>query len=122
MQPETLEVRNAYRAFGYLPEMYRKVADDHLSLECAFMSLLARRTEAAYCDPAIDPAGSVGALAEGQLSFLQNHLNKWIGSYACDLAEDACESLYSVAANALVAFMAWDISFLEQLAGASAVC
>ena len=40
---ETLEVRNAYRAQGFLPQAYPKVADDHLALELGFLAALAGR-------------------------------------------------------------------------------
>ena len=42
-QKTTLEVRQAYRAFGLQPESYRRVPDDSLALELAFLGTLAER-------------------------------------------------------------------------------
>lgn len=109
-QVETLEVRNAYRAFGYLPEKYPKVADDHIALECAFMAALAQKTLDA--DASGDAAGFV-RLVDGQIGFLQDHMLKWIGGYARDVHFDAPDGLYDVTASALAAYAASDAAFLE---------
>ena len=114
MQVETLEVRNAYRAFGYVPELYPKVADDHLSLECAFLAALAKRSIDAYVE---GDAGKLAALVEGQRSFLHDHLLKWIDGYASDLHEDAPGTLYDLVAAALAAYARHDLAFLDGLDG-----
>lgn len=112
MQVETLEVRNAYRAFGYVPELYPKVADDHLSLECAFLAALAQRSMAAL--EAGDAEG-LASLAEGQRSFLREHLLKWIDDYAADLHKDVPGALYDLVAAALAAYAKRDAAFLDEL-------
>lgn len=119
MQRETLEVREAYRAFGYLPEMYLKVPDDHISLECAFMAALAQRSITALETDnasAETSSGSVdfATLVEGQRAFLKNHLMKWADSYAADLHEDVPDSLYDRAATALASFITSDVGFLSS--------
>lgn len=112
MQRETLEVRNAYRAFGYLPEMYPRVADDHLALECAFMAALAQKTIDAF---AADDEDTAARLTEGQGRFLHDHMAKWVRRYADDLQTDAPDSLYALAAQALAQFIGDDEKFLATL-------
>lgn len=113
MQRETLAVREVYRAFGYLPEMYRQVPDDHLSLECAFLAALAQRSVAAL-EAGDDATASM--LAEGQRAFLEGHLLKWIDAYAADLHADVPDTLYDMAATALAAYAAEDARFLAEAA------
>lgn len=111
-QVETLEVRNAYREFGYLPQMYPKVADDHISLECAFLAAIAGKMIEA--DEAED-AGSLDRFAKGSLDFLNKHLLLWIDLYAEDLHVDAPDGLYDCCAHALADFARSDKAFLEAL-------
>ena len=107
-QVETLEVRNAYRAFGYLPQMYPKVADDHIALECAFLAQLAQKQ--------LDAEGEeFQRLAEGQLGFLRDHLLKWIDQYVFDIRNDAPGSLYETVASALASFARADEEWLTVL-------
>lgn len=107
-QVETLEVRNAYRAFGYLPQMYPKVADDHIALECAFLAQLAQKQ--------LDAEGEeFQHLVEGQLGFLRDHLLKWIDQYVCDMRNDAPGSLYEITASALASFARADEEWLTVL-------
>lgn len=107
-QTETLEVRDFYRSFGYLPKMYRKVADDHLSLECAFMAALAQESLGAEGD-------RLQELLHGQRDFLQKHLIRWVGRYADALAGEAAGSLYALQAQALAAFAQGDAQFFCSL-------
>ncbi len=111
MQVETLEVRNAYREFGYLPKLYPSVADDHVALECAFMAALAKRSVEAL--ETGDEAG-LRRLVDGQERFLHGHLLRWLGRYAEDLHEDAPGSLYALCADALVSLVEHDAIFLED--------
>ena len=99
-QAETLDVRNAYRAFGYLPECYPRVADDHIALECAFMAALARKSLEVQDDE------ELACLEAGQRAFLQDHFLRWIGDYARDLRVDAPGGLYELTAAALAEFAA----------------
>lgn len=107
---ETLAVRNAYRAFGYIPEMYPKVADDHIALECAFLAALAGKMAALRAE---GDAEELARVAGGQRDFLEKHLLVWIAPYAADLEKDAPGSLYALAAAALAAFAAQDAAFLD---------
>ena len=84
---ETLEVRNAYRAQGFLPASYPKVADDHIALELGFLAALAGN--AAEALQAADEAGAADAVAAASLQFLNDHLLTWIDDYAADLSAAA---------------------------------
>ncbi len=109
MRPETLEVRNAYRACGYEPDLLGRVADDHLALECAFMAALAKRSAQLTPD---DPG--FGESLSAQASFVSGHLAKWVGSYAADVVADAPGSLYAHSAAALASFACWDTQLLRE--------
>lgn len=107
-QVETLEVRDAYRAFGYLPEMYPKVADDHIALECAFMLALAGKT--------LDAEGEEFVrLVAGQRDFLRDHMLKWVDNYASDLHEEAPGGLYDLMSTGLARFIKDDFVFLQEV-------
>lgn len=108
-QPEMLEVRAFYRAYDCLPRLYPRVADDHLSLECAFLAHLAKRALEAR-----DDEERAFCLA-GQRSFLQEHLLVWLGSYASELHEDAPDGLYDLMARALLAFAEGEKRFLDEI-------
>ena len=104
-QRSTLDVRNAYRAQGLLPQMYPRVADDHIALELGFLSALAQRALEAV--QAGDAPAARKAL-EASRRFLDEHLNVWLGDYARDLQKEAPGSLYAAVAEAAEAFSARD--------------
>lgn len=110
-QRETLEVRTAYREFGYLPEQYPRVADDHIALECAFMAALAAQTIKVFGED----AEGVGELIEGQLRFVRGHLMKWLDRFAADLDADAAAGLYATVAAVLAGYLAFDAASLEDV-------
>ena len=93
---ETLEVRNAYRAQGFLPAQYPRVADDHIALECGFMAQLCGRAIEAL--NAGGEAQYVDASRAAQ-AFLQEHLLRWVDDYAADLAAAAPDTLFACVAN-----------------------
>ncbi len=81
---ETLAVRRAYAARGFLPSGYPHEADDHLAFELAF---LAELTYAA-CD-ALDEGDQTAcntALTERE-GFAAEHLRPWVGRFASELEE-----------------------------------
>lgn len=109
-QRSTLDVRNAYRVQGLLPAEYPKVADDHIALECAFLSELARRA----CEA--NDAGDTGRLFDALNAsgdFLSDHLLAWVDEYAGRLAA-ADSGLYGLAAKALAEFARSDAAALGR--------
>ena len=113
-QVETLEVRTAYREFGYLPAHYPKVADDHVALECAFMAELAKRTIEALEECAARDGSHVIKLLDGQLRFVRDHLSKWIGLFSADMSVDCPDGLYGIVAETLARFLSFDALSLES--------
>ncbi len=83
---ETLAVRRAYAARGFLPSGYPHEADDHLAFELAF---LAELTYAA-CDALDggDQASCNATLAERD-GFAAGHLRPWVGRFASELGASA---------------------------------
>lgn len=80
----TLEVRNIYRSFGYLPEAYPKVADDHLAIELAFVSALYGK--ALDGEREGDEANRVRYCA-GVRDFLSDHMASWLEPFEQQLGE-----------------------------------
>ena len=110
-QRETLDVRNAYRAQGLLPELYPRVSDDYLALECAFLAELGKRA-CAELENGDEPACAASLSASG--AFLEEHLCRWVSRYADDLeSADACE-LYTQAAKTLAEFARQDQALLRE--------
>lgn len=106
----TLDVRNAYRAQGFLPQEYPRVADDHVALECAFLAALALRALEAHEQKRGDERAKA---LQASRSFLETHLLKWIDGYAAQLAESSC-TVYASVAAALAAFAHADLERLRR--------
>lgn len=84
---DILSVRDAYRQAGFLPERYRQVADDAIGLECDFMAKLATDALGAFQEH--DAQRCQDRLLQS-LTFLADHLLRWIDSLA-----DAIEAHYA---------------------------
>lgn len=81
---DVLDVRNAYRQAGFLPARYRAVSDDAIGLECDFMAKLADGAVWAHAEG--DNAACQERLLQS-LTFLTDHLGRWIDSLAEAIAE-----------------------------------
>lgn len=81
MQAPTFEVREAYRRHGMQVQGWRRMPDDHLSHELAFVAHLLEADQAA-------------AAAD----FLDQHLLRWLSSFAARVAQRAPSDLYSALA------------------------
>lgn len=111
---ETLNVRNAYRAQGFLPAEYPNVADDHIAIECAFMAQLAGRMKDSY--QAQDSETYKNALFASQ-QFLKEHLLIWVDSYvtALESCNSKANSFYPILGKLAWEFMLIDHSILEDM-------
>lgn len=107
-QEATLEVRKAYAAHGFRVHDVGRVADDHVSTELSFMSAL--------CLEAMTVAERAGAVLADQAAFLQDHLLRWVGKFACALAGDPRSGAYALAARALDGFLTADAEALRACA------
>lgn len=110
--PVTLEVRNAYRAQGLLPQQYPAVADDHIALECGFLAELAAHALGAFA--AHDTERCASAL-EASRSFAEAHLLRWADRFA-ERMDGEKAPLYAAAAGLLAAFAEADGRWLAAVA------
>lgn len=111
MQPCTLEVRNAYRAHGFVPARYPHVPDDHVALELDFLEALASSALDAY---ERDNEELYFESIEGSRLFIAEHLGTWVDGFACDMMEKGRSEFYSCTARTLAAFVAADAAKLEE--------
>jgi TorA maturation chaperone TorD len=113
-QRSTLEIRNFYRSQGLLPELYPKVADDHIALELDFLRLLAERALTAF---QTNEQESYQEALTASSDFLNEHLLTWVGKFASDLVESEKGTFYPLAAQALARFIDEDAAVLRVLSG-----
>lgn len=115
LQSSTLEVRELYRSLGVLPSRYPTVADDHVSLELAFLhhashqaqSLLMKDAEAAL--PALAP------FVSAMVRIVDGHLLAWVPVFSRDLTHDDPQGYYAVSARLLLRFLDACSLFLHEL-------
>lgn len=112
MQPSTLEIRNAYRARGFIPALYPHVPDDHLALELHFMARLAEESLRACEEGNTQQARET---LEASKAFLVDHLGAWVGLFAEKLREKEEQSVYAAIARALASFIAADTRRLDEM-------
>ena len=111
-QKTTLEVRQAYRAFGLQPESFRRVPDDSLALELAFLSALAERALQAFRH---GDEAEMRRNLEGSKDFLDRHLLRWIPMYLERMAQSPSDLLYPQLSLILDSFLKKDADFLSEL-------
>lgn len=114
MTKTTLDVRNAYRAQGFIPRLYPRVPDDHVALELDFLASLADETVDA-CER--EDAAGCRAVLEASARFVEQHLGTWVGAFACDMREKGDSVFYATVAEALASFVAADAERLRAAAG-----
>lgn len=108
----TLEVRNIYRSFGYLPEAYPKVADDHLAIELAFVSALYGK--------ALDGEQEGDEVKRdryraGIRDFLTDHMAAWLEPFERQLAESKhTDGFYHTAVKLAKKLVAVDVRWLAR--------
>lgn len=107
-QPNTLEVRRCYEAFGLQSRDYPRVADDHLAIELAFLRELAIRTIGIESD-------RKQALLCAQRDFLLHHLSAWVDAFADNVAKADRAGYFSHYARLLKAFVKIDTHVLSTL-------
>ncbi len=108
---ETLEVRNAYRARGLLPQAYPRVADDHIAIELGFLAALAGRAVEGL--QAAD-AEAVAVAEQASREFLAEHVLRWIDAYADDLSAVGSGSLYESLVRLMAALAHRDAELLAE--------
>ncbi|HIW75870.1 MULTISPECIES: TorD/DmsD family molecular chaperone [Gordonibacter] len=111
MQPTTLDVRNAYRAHGFIPECYPRVPDDHIALELDFLATLAARAQEAYDQGDKEYCQK---LLESSHTFIADHVGIWVNDFAQDVATKGHSDYYEGVTHTLAAFIAADAKALER--------
>lgn len=102
-QESTLKVRNHYRSQGFIPELYPKVADDHIALELDYLAKLAERA-----------TGRDLESMQASKAFLEEHVLAWTPDYATDL-EQQTGRLYPQSAMPFLSFVKRDVELLSGL-------
>jgi TorA maturation chaperone TorD len=118
LQESTLAVRTWYRKHRLLPEMYRKVADDHIALMTDFLARLADLTATAYAHDGLaarDELRGLHGLLDDQCAFLDAHLLNWLPAYRERLAASPTDFLYPSLASFTLGFATFDRDCLEEL-------
>ena len=90
-QESTLRVRQAYRKYGYLPEEYPHVADDHIALELHFMAKLSERVLNSFREGNDEDAVKV---LKDQKVFMKYHLLNWLPKYAENIQKSKTAYMY----------------------------
>lgn len=111
-QKETLEVRQAYLKYSFLPVEFGHEADDHVGLELDFMY---RLNEIALSKIEKDETNDLQELFTDQMSFLQDHLMKWIPQFSQAIINNANTDFYRGMASLLQGFLTLDLKALEEL-------
>ena len=111
-QEITRKVRNDYAAAGFVSSDQR-MPDDHIAIELNFIAALAMKSLEACTND--DEILLVSILSQQQ-SFIDEHLIKWIPSFAQRLSEAEYDSpFYKSAARFAEAIIIKDIDLLNEL-------
>ena len=108
MNEGTLAVRGIYKSYGFLPENYPHVADDHLALELDFMALLGEKI--------IDDANAAEEIEETlavSAGFLEEHLLKWLPEFTAQIQGHGV--FYPLLVSLLNEFVKTDSSVLYEI-------
>lgn len=111
----TLQVREAYRAQGFLPNDYPVVADDHLALELDFMAALAQEAAEASLLPSEEEQAALLRPLRASRRFLEEHLLLWAPSFTEALCATGDQSLYRDVALLLSAFLRRDADRCREI-------
>ncbi len=111
-QESTLRVRQAYRKYGYLPEEYPHVPDDHIALELHFLSKLSSLVLEAYKEGNRERALSV---LNDQKVFMKYHIRNWLPQYAEHISRSATQLLYPQFGLAVNEFTRIDFELIDEL-------
>lgn len=112
-QESTILVREAYRLQGLEPRKLLRVPDDHVSIMCAFLAELARRSCAVFS------RGDSASFAEAlrvQQAFVTKHVLNWVDEYAAAARRSKTVAFYPQAIEAFADFAKVDSVFLGEAA------
>lgn len=112
--PSVLVLRDIYLAHGLQVKCFQSVPDDHISLMCAFMAHLARKSLMLFREGRVE---ELRRLMADQYRFAQEHMNTWFPEYAqhacMNMQGQAC--LYPQLAQGIAAFTRLDETFTAEV-------
>lgn len=108
-----LEIKRFYRGAGLLPEDSVHESPDYICVQLDFMKHMCLRER----DQWASDNGALETIAQ-EKAFLNNHLGSWIGAFCDQVNQHALTDFYRGIAMILDAFVATEMSYLEDL-GAS---
>lgn len=107
-QDNTLAVRRFYAGQGMRPARLNAEPDDHIATEFHFMMKMSERS--------IGAGSEFPEMASVQISFLDDHLLRWIAEYAAKLRESSTAPFYSAVLEFAEAFVNEDRVLLDGFA------
>ncbi len=110
---DVLPIREAYRRAGFAPARLHAIPDDAIGLECDFMAKLAAKAAAAAAEG--DEVVCRERLLQS-LTFLTDHLGRWIDSLAESIAESyGPDNVYAALARFTALWCRRDRRLLDAL-------
>jgi putative dimethyl sulfoxide reductase chaperone len=110
----TSDVKTFYARCGFATDESFTEPDDHIAVECYFMSLLARSSLAAWHTEE-NEISSFRNHIHFQISFLEEHLSRWIEAWAMDVKKFSTSGFFRAVANLAVVTVISDLDFLTAL-------
>jgi len=111
-QESTLQVRQWYLKYNFVPVNFRTEADDHIALELDFMANLSAMAENSLANNQIDDLLNI---LNDQKGFLEEHLLAWVSTYVADLQAGTTHPLYSGTADILNWFLKVDQAVVSEI-------
>ncbi len=111
-QASTLNVRQTYLKYQFLPANYPHEADDHLALELDFMSLLAKMASEHFEENKVE---EVKKVLYDQKTFLEEHLLVWIGEFALQIQSSKTHHFYPQMAKLTEQILNRDFLILDEI-------
>lgn len=111
-QQSTLEVRQKYLKYHFLPANYPHEADDHISFELDFMGRLAKSTMECFDNGNVV---EIKNLLSDQKAFLEEHLLVWIGDFAKEIQRSKTHYFYPQIAVLIHEFLKIDKDIVDEV-------
>lgn len=118
MGDSTMDALNRYRTFGLAISEGVKEVPDHISIELEFMFFLIYKEVNSILYN--DPESSQVYIAE-QLSFLEDHLYRWVPPFAGSMIEYSGTEFFRSLGKATQLFIEEDYQFLTDICKAAAI-
>lgn len=111
-QEITLQVRQCYLKYNFLPVRYHSEADDHLALELDFMYNLSTLIETAYQEGNLNKTHEI---LKDQKTFLDEHLLAWAPLFVSHLENSTMHPLYLGLVSILKEFLKVDSAVIDEI-------